>query len=302
MNALHFELAKHVELVSVSAVFTPGTHVVLGHERDGTHTLVSLAAGMAPPSAGRVHLNGAAPFSNALLRRDIGALCATEALPPARTVERALALALRARGDARPVTRVLSAAGLAHLTERCCATLSTRETRAVALAIALAHPKPSLLALHEPLSLVPLVREEFILDALHEAAESGVIVLATASRLEDASRLGGTASALERGIWLPAAGARTLTPGVTLRVQTPHAARLVTCLAEAADIDAVTWAGTQELLVRGSNLERVAQRVVSSARADAIHITALRQEFPALEAASTTPATTSQPAPPGSPQ
>ena len=286
MKALSFDSVGCAELVSVSAVFAPGTHVVLGNEHDGTHTLVSLAAGMARPGVGRVQMSGIAPFSNAQLRRSIAALCAVEALPPARTVGEALALALRARGDARSVMSVLGAATLTRFAARRCAELSARETRAVALALALSHPKPSLLALHEPLSLAPLLPEQLILDALHDAAENGVIVLATASRLEDATRIGGAASALERGIWLASAAARTPALGVTLRVQTPDARRLAALLAEAADIEAVTWAGAQDLLVRGSDLERVAQRVVSCARGEALRVSALRQEPAALDALS----------------
>ncbi len=282
MKALSFDSVGCAELVSVSAVFAPGTHVVLGNEHDGTHTLVSLAAGMARPGVGRVQMSGIAPFSNAQLRRSIAALCAVEALPPARTVGEALALALRARGDARSVMSVLGAATLTRFAARRCAELSAHETRAVALALALSHPKPSLLALHEPLSLAPLLPEELILDALHDAAENGVIVLATASRLEDATRIGGAASALERGIWLASVAAL----GVTLRVQTPDARRLAALLAEAADIEAVTWAGAQDLLVRGSDLERVAQRVVSCARGEALRVSALRQEPAALDALS----------------
>ena len=296
MSALSFDIVSHAELVSVSAVFTPGTHVVLGSERDGTHSLVALASGAAVSRVGQVLLNGVAPFSNAAARRSIGSLHASESLPPARTVNDAVALALRARADARSVTSVLGAAGLARLAARRSSELSPRETRAVALALALSHPKPSLLALHEPLSLVDLVREAFILEALSEFAEHGVIVLATASRVAEVASLGGTAHALERGIWLAEAHARTPALGVTLRVQTADPRRLAARLAEAPDVEGVTWAGAHELLVRGSNLERVASSVVSNARAEGIRIHAFRQEPPALEALSAARAGAAQPA------
>ncbi len=296
MSALSFDIVSHAELVSVSAVFAAGTHVVLGSERDGTHTLVLLAAGLALPGVGRVQLNGVAPFTNAAARLRIGSLCADESLPPARTVDSAVALVLRARADARSVTSVLGAAGLTRLAARRSSELSPRETRAVALALALSHPKPSLLALHEPLGLVDLVREELILERLSEATESGVVVLATASRLEDAARLGGVTNALERGIWLNSAAARLPALRVTLRVQTSDPRRLAACLAVAPDVEGVTWAGAQDLLVHGSDLERVAHSVVSLARAEAIHISALRRELPALEALTAARASLAQPA------
>ncbi|MEO7033037.1 MAG: hypothetical protein ABI548_04290 [Polyangiaceae bacterium] len=302
MNALSFEGVSHAELVSVSTAFTPGTHVVLGSERDGTHTLVQLAAGVAPPSAGHVQLNGVAPFTSAATRRAVGSLCANEALPHARTVSAALALALRARADARSVTSVLGAAGLTRLAARRTSELTARETRAIALALALSHPKPHLLALHEPLSLVDLVREEFILEALSAAADSGVIVLASASGLEDASRLGGEAHALDRGIWLDSAHARLPALRATLRVQTPDPRRLAARLSEVPDIQGVSWAGASELLVHGSNLERLAHSVVSNARAEAIQISALRQELPALDALSAARASMARPTAPTRPE
>ena len=83
--------------------------------------------------------------------------------------------------------------------------------------------------------------------------------------------------------------------GVTLRVQTPHAQRLAALLAEAPDIEGVTWAGAQDLLVRGADLERVAGCVVKRARAEAMHISAMRQEPPTLEALNAARATAALP-------
>ena len=108
--------------------------------------------------------------------------------------------------------------------------------------------------------------------------------MCTASRLEDAARLGGDASALERGLWLGSAQARPPLGTVTLRVHTPEPRRLAARLSEAPDISGVEWAGGQELLIHGSELERLAHSVVANARAEAIRITALKQDAPPLEA------------------
>ena len=162
--------------------------------------------------------------------------------------------------------------------------LTARESRAIALSIALSHREPALLALYEPLNVFGFVQEAFVLQRLEQLRAAGTIILCTASRLEDATRLGGDASALERGLWLGSAYARTPPGPVTLRVHTPEPRRLAARLSEAPDISGVEWAGGQELRVIGSDLERLAQSIVANARAEAIRITALKQDAPPLEA------------------
>ena len=160
--------------------------------------------------------------------------------------------------------------------------ISAREARAIALALALSHPTPRLLVLHEPLGLLGLVREDFLLGMLKERVAGGAIVLCTANRLEDAAHLSGSVSQLTRGTWLAPRVPSAPWLGVLLRIRTPEPRRLVARLAEAPDITSVEWPGGQEVLVRGKDLTEVAQSVVANARAEAIRITALQQELPAL--------------------
>jgi ABC-type taurine transport system ATPase subunit len=284
MSELRFERLSHAELYQVEATFTPGTHVVLGSERDGTGTLIQLAAGALAPAVGRVLLDGLPAWSHARTRRRIASLNAEEALLPARDVMRAVAFALRARGDARSALSVLDDAGLSRLAAKRVSTLTAREVRAVTLSIALSHPAPALLALHEPLSTVGTLQEHFVQQALERASSAGALVLCSASRVEDAARLGGTTYALERGLWLGAAHARPPLSVITLRIHTPEPRRLAARLSEAPDISGVEWAGGQELLVHGSDLDRLARSAVANARAEAIRITALKQDAPPLEA------------------
>ena len=284
MSELRFQALNHAELSQVSACFTAGSHVVIGNERDGTGTLIALAAGMLEPTTGQVLLDGVAPWSNARTRQRIASWGAEESLLPARDVAGAVALALRARGDARSALSVLDSAGLARFAAQRLSAVTGREARAIALSIALSHREPALLALHEPLSVAGIVHEDFVLETLKNFAKAGAIVLCSASRLEDAARLGDTASALERGLWLGSAQARAALASVTLRVHTPEPRRLAARLSEAPDVSGVEWAGGQELLVHGSELERLAHSVVANARAEAIRITALKQDSPALEA------------------
>lgn len=284
MSELAFETLNHAELTHVNATFGAGTHVVLGSERDGTGTWIQLAAGMLEPATGRVRLDGVAIWSHSHTRRRIASLCARETLLPARDVAGAVALALRARGDARSALSVLDSAGLTRFAAQRVSALTAREARAVALSIALSHAQPALLALHEPLSVEGIVQDDFVLRTLNERNAAGAIILCTAGRLEDAARLGGHASALERGLWLGAAHTRPPLSSITLRIHTPEPRRLAARLSEAPDISGVEWAGGQELRVHGSELDRLARSVVANARAEAIRITALKQDAPPLEA------------------
>jgi ABC-2 type transport system ATP-binding protein len=281
VSRLSFDAVSHGELRAVSASFDAQRLVVLGAEADGTSTLLALAAGAVPPAQGRVLLDGSAVNRSAALRRQVASLLAEEALPPARSIRAALELALRARNDARSPHIVLDAAGLAPFADRRPQTLTRRETRTVALALALSHPRPLLIALHEPLALVGALSEAFILEAITRFA--GAIVLCSASRVEDAARLGRVAGKLESGQWLGAEQALAPLASITLRVRTPEPRRLAARLAEAPDISAVEWSGGQELLVRGNELERVAHSVIANARAEAIRIDALKQAAPSLE-------------------
>jgi len=284
VSVLRLEALTHAELTNVTAAFGPGNHVVVGNEFDGTATLIELAAGLVAPNAGQVLLDQISTWSNALTRQRIGSLRAQETLLPASDVTRAVALALRARNDARSAASVLDAAGLARFAKQRVTTLTPHESRVIALSIALSHPEPALLALHEPLGAVGLIDEQFVLSALNAFAAAGAVVLCTASRLEDAARLGRMASVLERGQWLDTLRALSPQRAITLRVHTAEPRRLAARLAEVPDISGVEWAGGQELLVHGRELELVAQSVVSNARAEAITITALKQDAPALEA------------------
>lgn len=282
MSELTFEAAGHAELAHAQCAFGPGVHVVLGHERDGTGALIALAAGLRP-TKGRVALNGAAIWCHAESRRQIAALCAQEPLLPGKTVLRSVELSLRARSDAQSAQTVLDGAGLSWLAARRSASISAQEARAVACAVALAHPRATLLALHEPLALAGVLNDAFVLEALRQRVEVGAIVLCSASRLEDAARLGGSRGVIERGVYLDDAALRLPVGEVTLRVQTPEPRRLAARLSETPNISAVEWAGGTELLVRGTDFEQLSQSVVANARAEAIRITALRQDAPPLE-------------------
>ena len=284
MSALELQHVRYRELASVSALLTGGTYVVLGGSSDGAAALIELAAGIVAPSWGRVLLDGKAPFANPETRRRSAALCAEERLPPMKTVTAALELLLRARGSTRSADSVLDDAGLSWLRSRRSQSLSAREARAVALALALAlaQEDPLLLALFEPLGLIGLVHEAYLRESLAHASRAGSVVLTTATRLEDAAVIEGSLSVLERGAWLGSSALRAPASAITLRVRSSNATQLAALLTGSEEITALEALGMHELLARGRDPERIAERVLACARAASIQIEALCVDAPSL--------------------
>jgi ABC-type thiamine transport system ATPase subunit len=185
-------------LREASLDLTPGRYVALSIEREPLVSLVAVLAGREPARGGHVLLDGNAPASSPAARRQVAALFQEEALPPAPTVERSVAKALAARGAASSgAGQLLVDAGLAQLASLSPGTLGQRETRSVALALALAHETAQLLALHEPLTT--LVPASFVLARLDAHTARGAIVLTATTSPADATALGGHWLCVELG-------------------------------------------------------------------------------------------------------
>jgi ABC-type thiamine transport system ATPase subunit len=176
----------------------PGRYVALSAEREPLISLVAVLAGREPPRGGSVRLDGIAPDASPAARRQVAALFQEEALPPARTVERSVAKALSARGAPESgAAGLLADAGLSRLASLAPGTLGQRETRSVALALALAHETAQLFALHEPLTT--LVPASHVLLRLDEHTARGAIVLTATTSPADATALGGHWLCVELG-------------------------------------------------------------------------------------------------------
>lgn len=282
MTTLVLERAWCGELMAASAQLTGGTYVVLGSASDGAAALIDIASGISQPSAGYVLLDDKSPFADPSSRRRIAALRAEEQLPPMKTVSAALTLLLRARAEARSADSVLDDAGLGWLRSRPVRGLSARETRAIVLALALAQTEPLLLALFEPLGLIGLVAEAFVRESLARCSRAGAVVLTTANRLEDAAVIEGTLSVLDRGAWLGSSAARVPVETAVLRIQSAEAERLASLLAGTEGIASLEAIGAHELLARGPDLERVAERVLHATKEAALPLEAMRIDAPSL--------------------
>jgi thiamine transport system ATP-binding protein len=128
---------------------------LLGPSGAGKSTLLRVVAGLQPPSAGRVLVDGRDVTGLPAHRRGIGLVFQDAALFPHRTVAENVGFGPKVAGVPRPeqearVEEALELVGLTGAGDRDVTTLSGGEAQRVALARALA-PRPAMLLLDEPL-------------------------------------------------------------------------------------------------------------------------------------------------------
>jgi ABC-type multidrug transport system ATPase subunit len=162
---------------------------LVGPNGAGKTTLLQLAVGLAAPSAGSVAVFGAAPRQQQprVLPR-VGFVAQDQPLYHRFSVAEMLTVGrlLNARWDERAVRTRLARLGIPL--EKRVGALSGGQRAQVALALALGK-RPDLLLLDEPVaSLDPLARREF-LQALLEAAQTGVTVLLSSHIIADLERI-----------------------------------------------------------------------------------------------------------------
>lgn len=217
VSVLALEDVTLAPLSRVSLSLETGLHVVLAGVADGAARLIDVCAGAALPSSGRVRLDGSAVHEGPASRRSIVSVLADEPrLGPERldawldTVR-----ALRGALDEDELGRL----GLDLPRDRRADSLDGGERRRLLLAVALAHPSPRLVALHEPLEAARGGNIERVLGRITELSTRSVVVVTTRDA-ESARRLGGTPYLLERGVLTrsPAhAWPAELTPGLPPR-------------------------------------------------------------------------------------
>ncbi len=146
-----------VVLDSVSMTIGSGDVVaLLGPSGSGKSTLLRVIAGIVPPDAGRVLIDGVDVTATPTHRRHVGMVFQDNQLFPHADVARNVDFGLRMHGAdrvtrARRVEEMLDLVGLAGFQRRAVTSLSGGEAKRVALARSLA-PEPSVLLLDEPLT------------------------------------------------------------------------------------------------------------------------------------------------------
>ncbi len=212
----------------------------------------------------------------------------------------AVRLAMRARGETGDLfDAVLDPLGLSRLQARDPRSLSSGETRAVELALALSTPAPVLLVLHEPLGDVAVPRLALLPLRLREAAHAGACVLLTTSSPADARSLADHVVVLHRGLIAREArgGAGfVLAEGVTLRAwirassssssPAPGARELAAALAARPEVHAVSWSESgsepSRVDVRGDHAEACALALIECSLLAGVDIEALVEDAPTL--------------------
>ena len=261
-------------LAPVRSELGNGLHVVLEPAPDAAAGLIAFAAGAIAGKHARVWLDGKDPHGDPGVRATIASLQGTETLLPAPTVLASLQGLLPWRGDATRARAFLESWGLAALAGERPERLEPRELRSVALALALAHPAPSLLALHEPLTTD--LRPARVRSAIAAAAENA-IVLATVSRFEDARALGGRVLRWQGGAFQALNSERFGTHA--LRVRSRSAGELAAALADVPEVRQVTRVGLRELVVHGPELEPLARAVAERAHGAGLSLEGLREQI-----------------------
>lgn len=287
MTSALFRAAALGQLRAADLQLSAGRYVVLSNEREPLRDLVALAAGRLPPGSGLVLLDGAAPALAPQARRGIAALFEDEALPPAASVEAAVGRALTARGDqAEQAGRVLQDSGLAHLASHAPRALGARETRSVALAIALAHETARFFVLHEPLTT--LLSSARVLDTLDRHTARGAIVLCTTSSTADANMLGGSWLCVELGRLRATPELKPRLghgPWQQLVVEATDA-RALSLLLHDSSLGLTTELSAQasQLKVSGPTLDDTVRELIGIARRHGVEITRIEPALPPVEA------------------
>jgi ABC-type multidrug transport system ATPase subunit len=281
MSRLTLERVSAPPLGNLSLSLDLGVHVVLGHEHDGTARLIELAAGVATPASGRVSYEGSAPDAAPELRRQIASLLHDESALGRGTIGEFLDVlgALRGSAPGEALPRI----GYEPARERGLETLDAGERRALALAAALSHPAPRIVALHEPLEAARGLPIERVLERLQELATSAVVLITTRSSA-DARRLGGTLYILERGTLVrsPAhAWPAELTPGSRPRfaIDCDDPRALLAELAREPSLDALQYDAEhapRRVLVQGQDVQALALTLMNACQRAGVTIESLR--------------------------
>jgi ABC-type thiamine transport system ATPase subunit len=286
VSGLVLEKVWSTPLAGVSLELRGGVCVVVGDEADGTGELALLCAGVRAPRRGRVALDGRAPFASPTCRRGIASLLPDETLPPGLDV----------RGWLAPLEGLIGVSAAAVLDDaaleptRALTDLTSAERRSLALALALAHPRPRLVVLHDPLASGDADVRQRTLSRITELGRSSA-VLVTTPALADARRIAGSVYRLDRGLLTPAPqaawpGGTNAGGAVVIDIEADEPRALLAMLALAPAITELRFDEIHGLIsARGTELEPLANAIARAAIDARTTLRLLRPQTDDLEAA-----------------
>jgi ABC-2 type transport system ATP-binding protein len=183
----------HPVLHGVNLDFGQGLHLVLGPNGAGKTTLFRTLAGVLPPQAGQVRINGRDPFSEPAAKRDVGVSTHRTALAPRLSVAdnlqyHARILGIPAQSRDRAVERVLDLLDLNPIAGQMASKLSRGQAQRAALARALL-ADPPVLILDEPFAGIDAVAAVRLRGQLRDFASSGRTLLISTHDLAEASEI-----------------------------------------------------------------------------------------------------------------
>jgi hypothetical protein len=193
---------------------------------------------------------------------------------------------LAARGGrASDAAAVLADAGLEPLAKFAPHRLAPRETRSVALALALAHDTAELFVLHEPLTT--LVAAAFVVARLDQHTTRGALIVTCTTSPADASVLGGQWLSLEQGR-LRAPERTTVRLGVgpwqQVLVETPDARTLSQLLLDSPHGLSTELVSPDALSIVGPALDTTVQGLLELARHHGLELRRIEAAVPPVEA------------------
>lgn len=281
---LVLDRVSYGRVFQLSLELEPGLHVIVGNVSDGTHDLLQLCSGEVAPTRGHVRIDGAAPHRSPRLRRALG--CAYAGTPfEERRVRDAMAQRLQLHGSSVTPESALSRFGIEALLDRVPHSLTALELHLVQLALALSLEAPKAVFLSEPLALSVHSDVHVVLSAIHQRAESSIVVCTTASPrtaallapgslLLEAGRLARSVSAPTRPALTPGAPAR-------IRVECAHAELMAEALTRHAAVSSLSWQrGDSFLVVEGAEVEALSRAILALSVEHQWWVTQLTQVLP----------------------
>lgn len=205
--------------------FEVGVTALVGHAGDELDRVLELATGYRRPARGVVSLDSVPLFDAPRARASIGSALGDEWAPPKWLTSEWIRQLRYLHGltDGDPA-ECLVTLGLDALAQRSTETLSARERRSVALAVATSLPSPRALVLEDPLGL-GIPEQNRLMELLGAAARRAIVILTT-PHPEDAALLGAHTYVFAKGRCLPA----PTQPSACFRVTTDRPGDLAAAL------------------------------------------------------------------------
>lgn len=273
MTELVLDSVRDQRLGPLTLRFGVGLTSILSDDVESLGVLAEVLVGVRAPKRGAALLDNVALSGSAPARARVASVLHEEALLPGATVSAALGEALALRNASGSAESCLAAVGLQRLLPVAPGALDPSELRAVAFALALTLGEgSSLVVLHDPFALVPLVSARVVGESCRRLARER-IVLALLSELDHGLELGGRCILLERGTPSPF-GALAAGPSITVSVQSPEAARLAELAKQLPEASYVE-VRNREVAITTHDPVALSRKLTSAAVAASIDITGL---------------------------